>query len=218
MLNPEEIVKLNQDWISIFFFLSFIIISFLRNLDKKKFDLLILLSNTEKYYSVYGKEKTNYHINLFSLLKILVILIVKSLFVTFIIDNSSSYKTFQSIFLIILATIIFRHFLLKNIFKLLNLDNLLSETVFKSISSYFRISLLSLPLLLLHSYTFVGNSTFLFICSSVIIFTILYTHITIYLKVLSHDGASIFYIILYLCAFKITPWLWLYAYLKPWGV
>ena len=213
MLNPEEILKLNQDWISIFFTFSFIILAFLRSLNKKRFDLLILLSNTEKYYSLYGREKTIKYLNLFNSLKTLVVLIIKSLLLTFIIDKSSSYKTFQSIFLIVSVTIIFRYFLFKHIFRFLNLDNLFNETVFKSISSYFRISLLSLPLLLLYSYTFVESSIFLFISSSLIVSTILYTHLMIYFKIANYNVASIFYIILYLCAFKITPWLWLYSYI-----
>jgi len=213
MLNPEEILKLNQDWISIFFTFSFIILAFLRSLNKKRFDLLILLSNKEKYYSLYGREKTIKYLNLFNSLKTLVVLIIKSLLLTFIIDKSSSYKTFQSIFLIVSVTIIFRYFLFKHIFRFLNLDNLFNETVFKSISSYFRISLLSLPLLLLYSYTFVESSIFLFISSSLIVSTILYTHLMIYFKITNYNVASIFYIILYLCAFKITPWLWLYGYI-----
>ena len=65
MIEPEEIIKLNQDWISIFFLLSLLILGVLKIIDKKKFGLLVYSINSEKYYSVYAKEKKTNYFNLF---------------------------------------------------------------------------------------------------------------------------------------------------------
>ena len=215
MLDPKEILKLTQDWISIIFLLFFLLIALLRNQDKKRFDMLILFFSSEKYFRIYGKEKKTNYLNPFDLSLIFIVLIVKSLLFFFVFDKilkyPSSYKTFQNIFLILMTIISIRHYFFKYVFIYLNLYDVYSETVFKSISSYFRISILSSSLLLLYQYTFLANSTFLFTCLLLVIVLTLYTHLKIYLKIVNHTPSNIFYIILYLCAFKITPWLWLYS-------
>ena len=56
MFEVEKIIKLNQDWISIFLLLSLLIIGFLKNIDKKKFGMLVYSINSENYFSSYAKE------------------------------------------------------------------------------------------------------------------------------------------------------------------
>ena len=123
------------------------------------------------------------------------------------------FQTFKTVFLIIILIIVLRYFFLKYIFKFINLENLFEQVVFKSISSYFKISLLTFPLLLLYIYTFSKNITFLFFFSFLIVSAIFFKHLIIYFKISDNKVSSFFYIILYLCAFKITPWLLVYGYI-----
>lgn len=213
MIEPEEIIKLNQDWISIFFLLSLLILGVLKIIDKKKFGLLVYSINSEKYYSVYAKEKKTNYFNLFYIIKILFVIIIKSILLTFIIDELIFFQTFKTVFLIIILIIVLRYFFLKYVFKFINLENLFEQVVFKSISSYFKISLLTFPLLLLYIYTFSKNLTFLFFFSFLIVSAIFFKHLIIYFKISDNKASSFFYIILYLCAFKITPWLLVYGYI-----
>ena len=123
MIEPEEIIKLNQDWISIFFLLSLLILGVLKIIDKKKFGLLVYSINSEKYYSVYAKEKKTNYFNLFYIIKILFVIIIKSILLTFIIDEFIFFQTFKTVFLIIILIIVLRYFFLKYVFKFINLEN-----------------------------------------------------------------------------------------------
>ena len=207
MFEVEKIIKLNQDWISIFFLLSLLIIGFLKNIDKKKFGILVYSINSEKYFSSYAKEKQTNYLNPFNLLKMIFILNIISFLLTSIIDELISFEKFRTVYLIILIIIISRYFILKYISRFLNLANLFEQLVFKSFSSYFRISLLAYPLLLIYNYTFPTNFNFLFFLSFIIASGIFIGHLRIYYKIADNKSSSFFYIILYLCAFKITPWL-----------
>jgi len=207
MFEVEKIIKLNQDWISIFFLLSLLIIGFLKNIDKKKFGILVYSINSEKYFSSYAKEKQINYLNPFNLLKMIFILNIISFLLTSIIDELISFEKFRTVYLIIMIIIISRYFILKYISRFLNLANLFEQLVFKSFSSYFRISLLAFPLLLIYNYTFPTNFNFLFFLSFIIASGIFIGHLRIYYKIAYNKSSSFFYIILYLCAFKITPWL-----------
>ena len=207
MFEVEKIIKLNQDWISIFFLFSLLIIGFLKNIDKKKFGILVYSINSEKYFSSYAKEKQTNYFSPFNLLKIIFILNIISFLLTSIIDEFTSFEKFRTVYLIILIISISRYFILKYISRFLNLANLFEQLVFKSFSSYFRISLLAFPLLLIYNYTFRTNFNFLFFLSFIIASGIFIGHLRIYYKIADNKSSSFFYIILYLCAFKITPWL-----------
>ena len=213
MLEAEEIIKLNKDWISIFFLLSLLILSFLKKIDKKKFELLVYSVASEKYFSVYGKEKKINYFDLFNVLKIIFVIIIKSILLTFIIDDLISFETFKTVSLIILIIIVSRYFFLKYVFRFLNLGNLFDQLIFKSISSYFRVSLFTFPLLLIYRYTLPSSIVFLFLLSFLIAFIIFFTHLIIYYKIAHDRTSSFFYIILYICAFKVTPWLLVYSYI-----
>ncbi|MBJ25987.1 MAG: hypothetical protein CMC91_07680 [Flavobacteriaceae bacterium] len=213
MLEVEEIIKLNKDWISIFFLLSLLILGFLNKIDKKKFGLLVYSFNSEKYFSVYAKEKKINYFDLFNVSKIIFTTIIKSILLTFIIDELISFETFKTIFLIILIIIVPRYFFLKYVFKFLNLQNLFDQLIFKSISTYFRMSLFTFPLLLIYRYTLPTSIIFLYLVSFLIAFVIFFMHLIIYYKIAHDKTSSFFYIILYLCAFKVTPWLLVYSYI-----
>ena len=213
MLEVEEIIKLNKDWVSIFFLLSLLILGFLKKIDKKKFELLVYSLTSEKYFSIYAKEKKTKYFDLFNASKIIFTIIINSILLTFIIDELISFKTFKTVFLIILIIIVPRYFFLKYVFRFLNLENLFDQLIFKSISSYFKMSLFIFPLLLIYRYTLPTSITFLFLISFLIAFVIFYMHLIIYYKIANDRISNFFYIILYLCAFKLTPWLLVYGYI-----
>ena len=79
-----------------FFLLSLLILGVLKIIDKKKFGLLVYSTKSEKYYSIYAKEKKTNYFDLFYIIKILFVIIIKSILLTFIIDELFSLiYTFQ---------------------------------------------------------------------------------------------------------------------------
>ena len=73
------------------------------------------------------------------------------------------------------------------------------------------ISLYALFLFSVYHYGFPDNSNpSLFLIFLLILCFVFVTQLTVYLRIIRFNQIRIVYLILYLCAFKIAPWLWLY--------
>jgi hypothetical protein len=77
-------------------------------------------------------------------------------------------------------------------------------------SFYAVASLFGIFFFLFYHYHFSNEPNLLLILSIVVICFVFVSHLTIYLKIIGMKPNFIVYLILYLCAFKIAPWLWLY--------
>lgn len=214
MFQWTEKFQTQQDWITVLIFLIFTLSVFLFNRNPHQFKLLLCFWKFKSYFNIYDKQKYISPLNLFNLILTLISLASVSLFSYFfykkILLSLFGGISFLSFLLVITSVVVLRYGLLKLIFKFSNHMELFQQTVFRSISFYAMISFYALLLFSVYHYSSPYNSNFLFLTILLLLFFVFITHLSIYLKIIRFDQISIVYLILYLCAFKIAPWLWLY--------
>ena len=165
-------------------------------------------------FKIYEKEKYVNPLNTFNLILTLISLITISLLSYFFYEKilmsllgESSFLTF---FLVISAMILIRYEVLKLIFEPANQLEIYQHTIFKSISFYAIISIYVLFFFSIYHYRFSTDNNLLMIITLLVLCCVYLSHISIYLKIIRTNPNIIVYLILYLCTFKIAPWLWLY--------
>ena len=214
MFQWTERFQPQQEWITISIIFVFILSVYLHKLNKNQFKLLFSFWESKSYYKIYYKEKFGKLINPFNLILILISLITFSLLGCFfyekILLSFLGEISFLTFFIVLSVLIIFRYGLLKLIFQILNQLELFNQTVFKSINYYAFISLYTLFFFSIYNYRFNTYSELLFIISILTLCAVFLSHLAIYLSLIRNNAQNLVYLILYLCAFKIAPWLWLY--------
>ncbi len=214
MFQWTDKFQAHQDWISLSIILIFMLSVYLYKRNTHQFKLLIYFWNSKNYFKIYEKEKFTNPSNPFNLILTLITLITFSLLVYFfyekILMSLLGEISFLNFFIVISAVVVVRYEILKLICQLSDLLELFQQTVFRSVSFYAMISFYAIFLFSIYHYRFFTNSTLFFIISLVIICAVYLSHLTIYIRIIRITPHNIVYLILYLCAFKIAPWLWLY--------
>ncbi|MFQ3350461.1 MAG: hypothetical protein ACI87X_001260, partial [Candidatus Arcticimaribacter sp.] len=127
--------------------------------------------------------------------------------------NYSKFNSF-TFFLLLLAKIIclvvFRYLFLQFSFKVLNIKDFTEVFQFKSLTYQIQISILTFILFLLYQFSFL-NIEFFNISIVVVIILYLTSQITLYNKYWLTLKYNLLYLILYLCTFKLAPWIVLYS-------
>ena len=203
-----------QDYITILILLVFILFVYLYRRNQHQFKLLAFFWSTKIYFNIYIKEKMVNPFNSFNMILTLISLFTFSLLISLFYNNilMSSYGeiSFFTFFVILTSLVIFRYGLLQLIFRLINQSKLYHQTVVMSQGYYGIISLFSLSLISVYYYCFFYNVDLLFFVIILILSGIFLSHMSIYLRIIKEHPVKVIYLILYLCAFKIVPWLWLY--------
>jgi len=214
MFQWTEKFEPQQDWVAIIIILIFALCIHLLKINPHQFKLLVSFWRSNTYFKIYGKEKYVNPLNMFNLTLTMISLITITLLSYFFYEKiimsilgGISYIIF---FLFFYALILIRFFLLKFIFRLANQSEIYLNTIFKSISFYAIISIYSLFFFTIYYYRFPGNNNFLIIIILMIVCSVFLSHLTIYIKIIITSPNRLVYLILYLCTFKISPWLWLY--------
>ncbi len=214
MFQWTERFQPQQEWITISIIFVFILSVYLYKLNKHQFKFLFSFWESKSYYKIYYREKIGKPINLFNLILTLISLITFSLLGYFfyqkIFLSFLGEISFLSLFSVLSVLIIFRYGILKVIFQLLNQLELFNQTVFKSISYYGIISLYTVFFFSIYNFRYNTYSELLFIISILILCAVFLSHLWVYLRIIRTNPQSLVYLILYLCAFKMAPWLWLY--------
>lgn len=214
MFQWTEKIQLQQDWITVLIILIFTLSVYLFKRNPHQFKLLLCFWRSKRYFNIYDKEKYANPLHMFNLILIFITLITVSLLSYFfyekILFSLLGGISFLSFLLFISALVVLRYGLLKLIFQLSKHLELFQQTVFRGISFYAMISLYALFLFSVYHYGFPDNSNFLFMIILLILFFVFVTQLTVYLRIIRLHQIRIVYLILYLCAFKIVPWLWLY--------
>ena len=161
--------------------------------------------NEEDKYSVL--LKSNSFLNLFCFLFITSI-------ISFTIDsylNFTSLEDVLRIWALIVLICISRYslinFLLKA-YKIPEIDIVFNKIYIITINTAFFLFIINL----INSYYFVENSLFLKASSSVCLFIYIIAQLNNYSYVIRwRKLKNIIYFILYLCAFKLAPWIWFYT-------
>ena len=214
MFEWTEKFEPQQDWVALIIFLIFALCVHLLKINPHQFKLLVSFWRSNTYFKIYEKEKYVNPSNMFNLTLTPISLITVTLLSYFFYEKimmsllgGISYIIF---FLLISALILIRFFLLKVVFSLANQSKIYLNTIFRSISFYAIISIYSLFFFSIYYYRFPSNSNFLIIIILIILCSAFLSHLSIYVRIIMTNPNRIVYLILYLCTFKISPWLWLY--------
>ena len=111
-----------------------------------------------------------------------------------------------SIILICISRFLFISYIIK-IYKDINIDIVLNKIYIITIYTTVFLFLINL----INSYYFYINSYFLKVSTSICLTIYMIAQLNNYLYIIrKYNLKKIFYFILYLCAFKLAPWIWLY--------
>lgn len=214
MFQWAEKFQHQQDWFTLLIILTFISYVHLYSENRNQFKLLVALWKIKTYFKIFDKEKFVNPFLKFNLVLTMISLITFSLLGYFFYDKllMSLYGeiSFFTFYLVVSSLVIIRYWILKLIFKYSNQFKIFQHNVFKSISYYGSISLYTIVFISFYYYRFYDNINLLFIITALILCLVYLSHLTIYIGIIQKNPSSIVYLILYLCAFKIAPWLWLY--------
>ena len=118
--------------------------------------------------------------------------------------------SFLNFFFVISIIVIVRYEILNLLFQFSNQSELFQQTVFRSLSFFAIISFYALFFFSIYFYRFIENNDLLLFIIFFVICSVYFSHLSIYLRIVRINPQNLVYLILYLCAFKIAPWLWLY--------
>ena len=206
----------SKDFYSIYL-LVFLVLIFLFKLSNST--KLIYLFNRFVYSMTNffpGINEEDKHIVLLksnSILNLFCFLFITSI-VSFTIDsylNFTSLEDVLRIWALIVLICISRYslinFLLKA-YKIPEIDIVFNKIYIITINTAFFLFIINL----INSYYFIENLLFLKISSSVCVFIYMIAQLNNYSYLIRRGNISnIIYFILYLCAFKLAPWIWLYT-------
>ncbi len=162
-----------------------------------------------------GVQEEDKHINLlksYSFFNLFIFLFITSV-ISFTIDsfiNFTSLLDLLRVSLYIILICIFRlliiNYLLK-IYKDSNINIVLNKIYLLTINTAFFLFIFNL----INSYYFDINSYFLQVSLSICLIIYMAAQLRCYFYIIRHYSPKlIVYFILYLCAFKLAPWIWLY--------
>ena len=207
---------ISKDFYSIYLLVFLISIFIFKIFNSTK---LIYLFNRFKYSmtnffpGISEEEKRSSKSNYFNLFNSYWFLFITSI-ITFIIDSFINFKNPYDLFkiwLIIAIICISRYLLVRFIFNAYidyNLNFISNKIYNLSITAAF----FAFIIILINSYYFSYNSFFLKTLISICLIIYMAAQLNNYLYLIWRGNLKlIVYFILYLCAFKLAPWIWLYS-------
>tara|TARA_A100001011_G_C14298089_1_gene839430 strand:- start:800 stop:1456 length:657 start_codon:yes stop_codon:yes gene_type:complete len=214
MFEWTEKFQPQEDWVTILLLIIFALCSYLYLIGKHQFGLLISIWKSKNYFTVYDKEKYASPLHQFNAILMFITLIAFSIlgyfFYNKILLSIYGKISFITILGVLTAMAVTRYGLLRLVFTLSGHTELYQQIVFRSLSFYGSISLYGLFIFSFYYYSFITDTNLLLIVIILILCLVFISHLTIYFRIISMNLNNIVYLILYLCAFKIVPWLWLY--------
>ena len=208
--------KLHHDWVSILIFSNLILLSYTKWRYDRKFTSFFKSIDPSVYFNNYGN---NFFFNRSFGVSILIFSLVNiSLFLVFILDYFNLIRMVLFEFLILFSFLLMIGFVSYFICSLLGgALKVRKKTLvysFNNLRFLFRISIFIFTILIIHHFYFFNTFLFLkitFFC--VLMFYYLYSSIISY-NFLRDLNKGKFYFILYLCTLKITPWVFIYWFVK----
>ena len=214
MFHWVEKFQAQKDWITLSFIVIFTLTVYLFRTNSQQFKLLFFFWNSKSYLKLYDKEKFTSLLNPFNLILTFIILFSFSLLGYFfykkILLSLLGEISFVFIFLVISGMVITRYLILKLIFQVLDQIELFQQTIFRSLSFYGITSFYALIFFIIYYYRYFTNDELLLLINILTICSVYFSHLFIYFKITGVKPQNLIYLILYLCAFKLAPWLWLY--------
>ena len=208
--------KLHHDWVSILIFSNLILLSYTKWRYDRKFTSFFKSIDPSIYFNNYGN---NFFFNRSFGVSILIFSLVNiSLYLIFILDYFNLIKMnlfeFFILFSFLLSIGFVSYFTCSILGGALRVRKQSLGYSLNNLRFLFRISIFIFTILSIHHFYFFNTFLFLkitFFC--VLMFYYLYSIIISYNFLKDLDKGK-FYFILYLCTFKITPWVFIYWFAK----
>lgn len=203
----------DQDWISLIFFINFLFVFGMINLDPTRVKRLLRFYASDIYVSKHVNEKNLNFLSPFNLLSVFVVLNTLCLFFLSlskfelpIIEFAFEYYYLFFVCLVFIGIrYVFVWFTMKQMGVLRNLKPLL----FKSFSHHTQFALFLFLFIFLSYYTTISKLVFLSVFSLLAVLWFLY-QFRILFSLFRRQPQDVLYIILYLCTLKLIPWYWFY--------
>ena len=206
----------HRDWVSILIFSNLLLLSYSKWRYDRKFTSFFKSIDPSVYFNNYGN---NFFFNRSFGISILIFSLVNvTLFLIFILDSFNLIKMILFEFLILFSFLLSMGFV--SYFTCSFLGDVLKvrrQTLtysFNNLRFLFRISIFIFIFLTVHHFYFFNTFLFLkttFFC--VLMIYCLFSIVIIY-NFLGDLKKGRFYFILYLCVLKITPWVFIYWFIK----
>ena len=170
-------------------------------------------SMTNFFPGINEEDKHSVLLKSISFLNLFCFLFITSI-ISFTIDSYLNFTSLEEllriwalIVLICISRFTLINFLLKA-YKIPEIDIVLNKIYIITINTAFFLFIINL----VNSYYFVENSIFLKFSSSLCLFIYMIAQLNNYSYVIRWGNLkNIIYFILYLCAFKLAPWIWFYT-------
>ena len=170
-------------------------------------------SMTNFFPGINEEDKHTVLLKSISFLNLFCFLFITSI-ISFTIDSYLNFTSLEdliriwvSILLICISRFTLINFLLKT-YKIPEIDIVFNKIYIITINTAFFLFIINL----INSYYFVENLLFLKVSSSVCVSIYMIAQLKNYLYVIRRGNLkTIIYFILYLCAFKLAPWIWFYT-------
>ena len=207
--------ELQHDWISLVFLFNFILLAVLRSTNTRQFKTFIRFIDPKLYFKIYGKD--NFLLQSFTALGTVFLLINLCLGIfycfTLVEFGPSSFSFFITLLILIVGMIFIRFVFLKICFKLLGIDGFSEIFIFKTLSYQIQISILSFFLFLFYEFSY-PTQEFLILILILIAGLYLLSQLSLYREYWGVFKHNLLYLILYICTFKLAPWIVLYSTLE----
>ena len=206
----------SKDFYSIYLLVFFVSIFLFKLSNSTKLIYLFnrfVYSMTNFFPGINEEDKHSVLLKSISFLNLFCFLFITSI-ISFTIDsylNFTSLEEFLRIWALIILICISRYtlinFLLKA-YKIPEIDIVLNKIYIVTINTALFLFIINL----INSYYFVENSLFLKVSCSIVVFIYMIAQLNNYSYIVRWGNIkNIIYFILYLCAFKLAPWIWFYT-------
>ena len=204
----------NEDWVTILILLVFFLIVSLYKINPSQTTLLLKFWKINNLSIINQKEQYFNPFSLFNFNLLAIIFISYSLLSYFfyerILSSLFGKITFLYFFISITFIVSFRYFFLKIAIRYSGLTEMLVRAIYNSLSFHGSISLFVLFNFVIFYYGSNQIQDLILLTSITTSLLIIISHAILYFKIALREPHYSFYIFLYICGFKLAPWLWLY--------
>jgi len=215
MFEGIERVLFSKDWITIVILLALTLVTITKFYFNDRFAKLFSLLYSEKYYTDFLKTKP-FLFNLFHLFLFFVLLLNLSLLVYFSFETfkpdkySYEFGFFFQVVIVISIYFLIRYVVGYSLGIILDISEYQKYFTFMKISNLSMVSILYFPLLIIITYSTIALRKFLISSSLVLLLILLFSRYYVMLKNERLNFNKLFYLILYLCALEIAPFIVIY--------
>ncbi len=207
---------LEADWMSLIFLFNLVIILILYKLDSNRLKSLIKIFKLRIYLGKYSNEKELNFFSYFNTFSFFIIIFALTLiYFSFLshylipLNNHIEYYYFAlGIFIVFFC----RYLLIQFLSNKLGFQKSIKLVFYKNFSLATQISIIIIGLVFLWNYSILP----LIFIESILALMYLYWIINqfgIFFSFFKSRSEDLIYIFLYLCAFKLAPWIWIYILL-----